>query len=193
MANVDLGRFDLRGYRPGASVLKRVLWYAVNAFVFHSWTLPFYAPKRGLLKWFGAKVGDRVVIKPRVTIKHPWRLCLGDHVWIGEGVWIDNLAEVSIGSHVCVSQDAYLLTGNHDYKDHRFGLITQGITIEDGAWVGARSVICPGVRVASGSVLAAGSVLTRSTIVDGIYAGNPAQWVRDRHVGGNVDGDHHLR
>ena len=193
MASVKLAEFDLRGYRPGASVPKRVLWYLVNVLVFHSWILPLYAPKRTLLRWFGAKVGARVVVKPRVNIKNPWRLRLGDDVWIGEGVWIDDLADVTIGSNVCISHDAYLLTGNHDYKDPKFGLITQGIVIEDGAWLGARSVVCPGVRVASGSVLAAGSVLTKSTKPDGVYAGNPAEWIRHRQMREGVGGENHLR
>ena len=132
-------------------------------------------------------------VKPRVTIKHPWRLRLGDHVWIGEGVWIDNLAEVTIGSHVCISQDAYLLTGNHDYRDPRFGLVTAGITVEDAAWVGARSVVCPGVRVATGSVLTAGTVLTADTVAGGVYQGNPARWVRHREGREDVGGADHLR
>ena len=193
MVSVKLAEFDLRGYRPGASVPKRVLWYLVNALVFHSWILPFCAPKRTLLRWFGARVGVRVVIKPRVNIKNPWRLRVGNDAWIGEGAWIDNLADVTIGSNVCISQDAYLLTGNHDYNDPRFGLITKGIVVEDGAWVGARCVVCPGIRMAAGSVLTAGSILTNGTKLEGIYAGNPAIWVRDRLFREAAGADDHIR
>ena len=69
-----------------------------------------------ILRVFGAKVGKGLVIRTHVRIKQPWRLSIGDHVWIGESVWIDNLVQVAIASNVCLSQGAFLLTGNHDYK-----------------------------------------------------------------------------
>lgn len=163
-------------------MLRQVLWYLVNAIVFHSWLFPFSAVKQRLLVMFGAKIGKGVVIKPRVNIKYPWRLNVGDNVWIGEGVWIDNLAFVSLASNVCISQDAYLLTGNHDYSDHAFGLITSGITVDKGAWIGARSLVCPGVHVAGHAVLTAGSVLTKDADSYGIYQGNPAKLVRKRVI-----------
>ena len=177
---MNLADYDRRGYYPGAGVLKRVAWYAVNALLFDSWLLPLSRPKCALLRLFGARVGRGVVIKPRVNIKYPWHLRLGSHVWLGEGVWIDSLAQVSIGDHVCVSQDAYLLTGNHDYRDPRFGLRVDAIVIEDGAWVGARALVCPGARVRRGAVLAAGAVLSGTAEPGGVYQGNPARRTRER-------------
>lgn len=177
---VDLGQFDNRWYDPGGSLAKRVLWYVINAVVFHSWLLPWSRAKRGLLRLFGAKVGTSVVIKPRVNIKYPWHLELGDNVWLGEGAWIDNLGPVTLESNVCVSQDACLLTGNHDYKDPAFGLIIGAIHVETGAWIGARAVVSPGVRMGRESVLTAGSVLSEDARPGGVYRGNPAQLVRMR-------------
>lgn len=177
---VDLASFRVTGYSPGAGRVRCALWYAVNALVFASTMFPVYAPKRMLLRLFGARIGSGVVIKPRVNIKHPWRLTIGEHSWIGEGAWIDNLAAVSIGSNVCISQGAYLLTGNHDYKDPHFGLIVQGIAIEDGAWVGARATVCPGVRIGRGAVVTVGSVIQKNAEPFGIYRGNPAEHVRER-------------
>ena len=81
-----------------------------------------------------------MVIKPSVNIKYPWRLTIGSFVWIGEGVWIDNLENVVIGDNVCISQGAMLLCGNHNYKKTTFDLIVGSITLEDGVWVGAQSV-----------------------------------------------------
>ena len=129
MTRVDLGRYDNAGYRPGRSLPWRVAWYVVNAIVFDSWLCPCSGVKRFLLRSFGATVGTGVIIKPRVNIKYPWRLRIGDHVWIGEGAWIDNLDDVDIESHVCISQGGYLLTGNHDYTDPRFRLRTAGIKV----------------------------------------------------------------
>jgi putative colanic acid biosynthesis acetyltransferase WcaF len=101
-----------------------------------------------------------VVIKPRVNVKFPWRLEIGDHSWIGEGAWIENLAPVVIGSHVCVSQGAYLCTGSHDWSRVTFDLVTKPIRIDDSAWICAKAVIAPGVTVGKGAVVGLGAVAT---------------------------------
>lgn len=101
-------------------------------------------------------------------------------MWLGEEVWIDNLTWVRIHSNVCISQGAYILTGNHDYKDPSFGLIVKEITIQEGAWLGARSVVTPGVTVGQESVLTVASVLQKDASENGIYRGNPAEYVRPR-------------
>ena len=83
--------------------------------------------KKFILKLFGAKIGRGVVIKPGVNIKYPWKLFIGDYSWIGEKVWIDNLANVVIGRSVCISQGAMLLTGNHNYAAKEFDLMVLAI------------------------------------------------------------------
>jgi putative colanic acid biosynthesis acetyltransferase WcaF len=183
---VDLSLYDGSRHQPGAGLIRRVLWYSANALLFDSWLCPPYAIKRQLLRMFGASIGVGVTIKPKVNIKYPWKLRIGDCSWIGERVWIDNIGPVSIGSHCCVSQGAYLCTGNHDWSDPRFGLKVGPITIADQAWVGAFAVVGPGVSIAEGSVAAAGSVLTRDTTPWMVYAGNPAVAVRRREVGAAV-------
>jgi putative colanic acid biosynthesis acetyltransferase WcaF len=177
-----LDQFDNRWYKPGGNVVKRTLWFCVNMVFFKSSILPFYGLKRSLLRLFGAKIGKGVVIKPCVIIKYPWKLKIGDFTWIGENVWIDNLAYVEIGAHACISQGAYLLTGNHDYKKSTFDLMVKPIEIEDGAWIGAKSIVCPGVKVRSHAVLTAGAVATKSLDAFMIYQGNPAQPVKKREI-----------
>lgn len=136
--------------------------------------------KVGLLRFFGGKVGRGVVVKPSVKIKYPWFLKVGDHCWIGEQVWIDNLAQVTLGNHVVVSQGAYLLTGNHDYKSPHFDLSLGPIVIGDGAWIAARSIVGPGVTVGTLTVLGLGAVATRDLEERSVYGGNPAQRLRER-------------
>src|SRR5690606_27570566 len=94
----DLSAYNNSSYNPGAGFFKRSLWYFCNALFFKSSLFPFYAFKSGLLRLFGARVGKKVVIKPGVNIKYPWFLTIGDHCWIGENVWIDNLTAVIIGN-----------------------------------------------------------------------------------------------
>lgn len=183
--NVDLAAYDNRGYHPGAGLIKRSLWFLLHALAFNSRLVPGSAWRCALLRLFGARVGQGVVIKPQVAVKYPWFLEIGDHVWLGEGAWIDNLAPVRLDSHVCISQGAYLLTGNHDYRDPAFGLMVAGIQLGEGAWVGARAIVCPGVSLGRGAVLSAGSVLSGDAQAHGVYRGNPAQWVRHRGLEGD--------
>ena len=176
----DLSRFDNSWYRPGP-FHKRALWYLVHSLFFRS-GMPVNALKVSLLRMFGSRVGKGVVIKPHVRIKYPWKLEIGDYTWIGEESWIDNLDQVSIGSHCCISQGAMLLCGNHNYRKSAFDLMIKPITLEQGAWVGARATVCQGVTMASHSVLSVGSVLARDTEPYAIYQGVPAIRVKTREI-----------
>ena len=177
----DLSKFNNAHYTPGAGGVKQLCWYAVNSLFVRS-GLPFSGLRAALLRAFGARIGKGNVFKPRQNIKYPWRLEIGDHNWIGEEVWIDNLEHIKIGNHVCISQGAYLFCGNHDYKKEAFDLITRPVTLEDGSWVGAKAIVCPGVTLHSHSVLSVGAVATRNLEAYTIYAGNPAVEVRKRKM-----------
>ena len=177
--DTDLSSYNNSWYRPG-SALKRFLWHYTNVIFFKNGLFPFYGMKIFLLKIFGAKIGKGVLIKPFVNIKYPWFLVIGNYVWIGENVWIDNLANITIGNNVCLSQGAMLLTGNHNYKKKSFDLSIKNINIEDGTWIGAKSIVCPGVTCKSHSILTVGSVATKDLEHYSVYAGNPAEKIRDR-------------
>jgi putative colanic acid biosynthesis acetyltransferase WcaF len=129
---------------------------------------------------FGAKVGKGVVIKIKVRIKSPWRLRIGHYCWIGESVWIDNLETVELGNNVCISQGAMLLTGNHNYTLSNFPYRLGPIKLEDGVWIGAQSIVCPGVVCKSHAVLTVNSVATKSLEAWSINSGNPASFARVR-------------
>jgi len=181
MRHVDLSQYNNSLYQPG-STLKLTVWYFTNLLFFKT-LFPFPSSlKVKILRGFGAKIGEGVVIKPGVNIKYPWFLEIGDHCWIGEEVWIDNLASVSIGNNVCLSQGAYLLTGSHDYKKSSFDLITKPIILENGVWIGAKATVCPGVTCHSHSVLAVGSIATSDLEAYSIYQGNPAIKKRERVI-----------
>lgn len=180
MTQVDLHSFSTGNFNKGAGLIKQMFWFFINAlFVRASWN-PFMGIKIFFLKAFGAKIGRNLVIKNNVNIKFPWKLVLGDNVWLGENVWIDNLDRVEIGNDVCISQGALLLTGNHDYTLASFDYRNAPIVIENGAWIGARSVVCPGVRVESYAILTVGTIATKSLDKYSIYQGNPAQKIRMR-------------
>ncbi|MGD1843917.1 MAG: WcaF family extracellular polysaccharide biosynthesis acetyltransferase [Salibacteraceae bacterium] len=181
-AKVDLSSFNNDWYRPGGNPLGRLLWYFVNVAFFINPLNPSSGAKVMLLRWFGAKVGKGVVIKPAVNIKYPWNLEIGNYSWIGERVWIDCLDKVSIGANVCISQGALVLSGNHNYKSTQFDLMVKPIMVEDGAWVGAMCTVCQGVTVGSHAVLTVGSVAASDLGPYSINKGNPAVKIKERKI-----------
>lgn len=179
---MQLNEYTLGDYTPGAPLWKQLFWYYLGDPVVRSRWLPFSALKVWTLRLFGAQIGQGVRIKPGVQVKFPWRLTLGDYVWIGENAWLDNVAPITIESHVCISQGVYLCTGNHDWQHSDFKLKPDPIWVGQGSWIAANAVVGPGVIVGQGAVLCLGSVTGRSLKPMTIYAGNPAQPIKERTV-----------
>ena len=178
---VHLADYDNSWYKPGP-LWKRTLWFFLGQPLLRSSWLPSSSFRVLLLRAFGARIGNGVVIKPQVEIKYPWFLTVGDNCWIGEHCWIDNLTAVRLGNNVCVSQGSYLCTGNHDWTDPQFGLMIAPIYCRDGSWVGAKSILGPGAVLGECAVAAAGAVITGIVPDYEIHAGNPAVFVRSRVV-----------
>ncbi len=150
--------------------------------IFQLCPLKLSAFKCWLLRRFGARIGIGVVIKPKVKITFPWKLVLGDNVWLGEECWLLNLAPISIADNVCISQRAFLCCGSHDYRSPSFDLVVKPILIEAGAWIASAAFVGPGVTVGSHAILSAGSVATQNLDAYGIYRGNPARLVKNRSL-----------
>ena len=149
MSAVMLRDYDNSWYQPGRSRLWQAAWFFLGLPILRSALLPSSAVRVRLLRIFGARIGTGVVVKPGVHIKYPWHLVIGNDCWIGEACWIDNLTTVRLANNVCMSQGAYLCTGNHDWKDPAFGLIIAPIQLNDGAWAGAKAMLLPRVVLVS--------------------------------------------
>ena len=178
---MDLAKFTNPDFDRGAPAWKEALWCALGSPLVRS----IFAPsglRTAVLRLFGARIGRGGRIKNDVRVKFPWKLTVGDCVWLGESVWIDNLESVTMGRSVCVSQGAYLCTGNHDWSDPFFGLQCRPIVIEDQVWIGAQSRVGPGVTVREGAVLAMAGVALGPLEAWSVYQGDPAKKIRDRRV-----------
>jgi putative colanic acid biosynthesis acetyltransferase WcaF len=177
-----LDTYNNSSFDRGASSLKEALWWSVRSLLFAPWFPVPSILKVVALRLFGATVGRGVVIRSRVNVTFPWRLTVGDHVWIGEEVLIQTLAPVTIGSHVCISQRAFLCTGSHDHASEGFDLLTAPISVEDGVWIAAGAFIAPGVTIARGGLCCAGAVVLKNTAPGIRVGGNPARELPDpRH------------
>lgn len=178
---IRLQDFKNPEFSRGRPALIEAAWMVVQWLLVSSW-IPGAAHRRFVLRLFGARIGAGVNLKPRLRVKFPWRLTVGAHSWIGEDVWIDNLAPVTIGSNCCLSQGAFLCTGSHDWSSPTFDLITRAITIEDGAWIAARASVGPGVVVGQGAVLTLGGVALKDVLPWSVNTGVPAVAVSTRRL-----------
>ena len=168
---------------PGIFRKIRYAFWLLISNVFFLTNIPYpNFTKVFILKCFGCKVGKNVVIKPWVKIKFPWMLSLGNSVWLGESVWIDNISEIKVGNNVCISQGALLITGNHNYSSEKFELISKPIIIEDGVWVCANTILIGGITIHSHAVLAINSLASKDLEPYSIYSGNPAIFIKNRNI-----------
>ncbi|WBL21652.1 WcaF family extracellular polysaccharide biosynthesis acetyltransferase [Zunongwangia sp. HRR-M8] len=160
-SRVRLADFDAKlGLDRGASKFKEIIWYFIKITIFLS-AFPYPSSlKVFLLRAFGAQVGTNITLKPRVNIHFPWKLEIGDHVWIGEESCLLNFEKLIIGDNVCISQRSYLCGGNHDYRKPSMPYRNGPITLNNGCWIGACSFIGPNVVIGTDAVITAGSTIT---------------------------------
>ncbi len=136
-----------------------------------------------VLRRAGAVVEGSCYVDASARIFDPRRLVLRRRSCLGERAEIYNLAPVELGEASTVAQGCYLCTGTHDFSVPSLNLQTAPIRIGPGAFLGARALVLPGVCVGANTVVGAGSVLSRDTDADAIWAGNPARRIRDRPGG----------
>lgn len=110
------------------------------------------------------------------------RLNIGERTWVNIGCFFELHDDISIGDGVAIGHDVMFLTSSHRIggREWRAGERTTGpITVESGVWIGARSVILPGVTIGAGSVVGAGSIVNNDVKADTLVAGVPARMVRN--------------
>ncbi|WP_217269526.1 hypothetical protein [Goekera deserti] len=127
--------------------------------------------RRVVLVAFGATIGEGVLLRPRLRVRFPWKLTVGDRSWIGEDVWLHNQDQLTIGADVVVSQGTFLTTGSHAHR-RDMALITAPVVIEDGAWVTARCVVLGGTRIGRSAVVSPGTVVS-GNVPAGVVFGQP--------------------
>lgn len=161
--------------------IKRLIWVLAYMVLFRWTPPPLHKWRCFVLRRFGAKLGAINFIYPSARIWAPWLLETGDLVTIGRGAEIYNPGGVSLGHRTIISQDAYICGATHDYQTVDFTYITKMIRTEPQVWICARAIVLPGVHCKAGSVLGAGSVVSRDMEEWTVYAGNPAVVVKKRN------------
>jgi len=167
---------------PLRQQLARLAWQVFCAVLMRPTPRPMHEWRAGCLRLWGARMGVRCRIYPGAIIWAPWNLECEEDACIADGVEIYNPATIRVGARAVVSQGAFLCTATHDFEKREFPLVTKGITVGADAWVGARAIVLPGCEIGEGSVIGAGSVVTRSTPAWSVCAGNPCRVIRERYT-----------
>ena len=160
------------------------IWRIIYLLMFRWTPKPLFRLRALVLRIFGAKIEGTVFVASSASIKMPWNLEMLDRSCIGAGVQVYNLAAIKIGRRSTVAQESYLCTGTHDFADPKLPLVTGEIEIGDDCFVGARAFLCPGVRVGSGAIVGAASVVTRDVPAWMVSAGNPSKPIGPRTLHG---------
>ena len=172
---INLQKYDQSWFdrgRPGWYIL---LWWLVQAIVFPLTPQPLSFIRCTVLRWFGAKIGKGVLIRPTARFTYPWKVEIGDYSWIGDDVVFYSLDRIQVGSHCVISQKTYLCTGSHDMSDPAFGLMTAGIAIGNGAWIATDCFVAPGVQIGANALIGARSSVFSSMPEQQVCWGSPCR------------------
>lgn len=163
--------------------IKRLCWNICCTMFFRFFPGPLFSKWRVfVLRCWGAKIGIRCQIRSSARIWAPWNLKLGDYVAIGCNAQIYNVTNIEVGSKVVVSQGAYLCTASHDITHPDNPLITKPIFIENFAWVAADAFVGMGVTIGEGAVVGARAVVTKDVEPWTVVVGNPARFIKKREL-----------
>lgn len=140
--------------------------------------------RRFLAKKTFKKVGTQINIEKGAFFGNGSEIEIGDYSGIGINAQISG--PIKIGNYVMMGPEVMIYTSNHNFSEKDRPMIMQGnskmapVVIEDDVWIGARAVILPGVTVHKGSIIAAGSIVTKDVQAYSIVGGNPAKLIKMR-------------
>ncbi|HYI10638.1 MAG TPA: acyltransferase [Thermoanaerobaculia bacterium] len=132
-------------------------------------------------------LGGRVEIEHNVYLKivgDEARLTVGDHTFIGTGTEIDVLQSVTIGAHTLIAPNVFITDHTHNTaagaRLDEQGSRSAPVVIGSDAWIGTRSVIMAGVTIGDGAIVGAGAVVTKDVAQNAVVAGVPARAIGGR-------------
>ena len=176
----DLSLFRMpQGFRGRSSVVVQIWWIVQDTF-FRMSPQVCYGWRNWLLRRFGARIGKNVQIRSTTRVTYPWKLTLGDYVWVGDDCVFYSLGNIVVGSHVAIAHDVYFCTGIHDYRRRDFPILQKPIVIEDEVWIPNDVFVGPGVTIGMGTVVGARSTVLHDLPAGMVCFGNPAKAIKPR-------------
>lgn len=148
--------------------------HVMNKIPSHTLRLWFY---KNAMKF---KIGNNTSIHMGCTFDCCRNLIIGDCTVINSKCRIDNRGGVTIGDNVSISQDVIILTADHDINDVAFTGNSRKVIIGNYTWIGTRAMVLPGLTIGEGSVIGAGSTVTKDVPSHTVVVGNPAKFIKNR-------------
>ena len=181
MPNIQsLDLFHLpKGFRRRSALFVQI-WWLVQSTLFSCSPQFMFGWRRWLLRLFGAKVGQSVLIRSSVKITYPWNVNIGDFAWVGDDVVLYSLGEIEIGPNAVVSQGAYLCAASHDYTKPDFPIFSKKICIGSQVWLATDVFVAPGVTIGEGAVIGARSSVFHDLPPMMVCVGCPAKPIKSR-------------
>jgi len=176
----DLSKFKVPAEFRGKGKIYTQLWWFVQSTLFRLSPKFMYGFRRSLLRFFGARIGEKVLIRPTATITYPWKLTIGDYSWVGDDAVIYNLGQIDIGSNVAIAHRVYLCTGYHEMDKVTFDIGSKPIVIGDEVWLTNDVFVGPGVSIERGAVIGARSSVFSDMPEGMICFGTPVKPVKSR-------------
>ena len=176
-----LHQFNLpEGFRGRSSFIVQ-LWWIFQSTIFACSPQFMYKWRVFLLRSFGARVGDNVLIRPSARITFPWKVRIGNDSWIGDDVVIYSLGDIDIGNDVVISQRSYICSATHDHSTPSFDMLRKAIKIEDQSWLATDVFVGPGVSIGEGAVIGARSSVFKDVPAYTVSIGSPCIVISDRN------------
>lgn len=182
--SVDLGRFDGTSLDRGRPRWIEILWWLAKISLIQT-KFPWPSSvRRKVLVLFGARIGSGFYIRPGVNIHFPWKLVVGNNVWIGESCTFLNLEPLTVGNDTAFAHEVYVSTGDHDITRQDFPYANRSVEIGSYSWIGTRAFVGAGTKIGEGAVVAAGAVVVRDVSPWTIVGGVPARVLGHRKLEG---------
>jgi maltose O-acetyltransferase len=138
-----------------------------------------------MIGWQLHHVGENIVCDQNVVIYGGENISLGNRVVLNRGVILQSCdgSFIKIGNNVTLSYDTKIITGNLSVesliKENIHQHSSNSITVGDNVWVGANAIILPGVSISNNTIIAAGSIVSKSILEEfQIYGGVPAKKIK---------------
>lgn len=170
-------------------IIKKILnrlWNVIletEIFILHlAGYIPFHWIRK-LIYWAGGiKMHWSSTIHMGARFYDGRNIVIGRDTIIGEKVVLDGRDKLIIGDHVAFASEVMVYNSWHDMNDEKFTALSEPVIIEDYVFIGPRSIILPGVKIGRGTIVAAGSVVTKDIEPFVVVAGIPAVKMREREL-----------
>ena len=142
--------------------------------------IPFHTCRKFFYRLAGMKIGRGSTIHMWANFFQPKNIKIGEGSIVGDHVFLDGRAKLTIGNHVDIASHVLIYNSEHDIEVEDFSAREESVEIGDYVFIGPRAIILPGVKVGKGVIIAAGAVVSKDISDFAIAGGVPARTIGER-------------